>query len=198
MLIVQLICYKKYGNNCGSSSIFVFLLVVLQLKSLCTCWKKETVGVVVALYFVDTTFRVTWSFFKATWTGWTSVWTNVSLKWPLPCFLAPQIQEDCFQISMQKEHTHMFLVKMIFLVKRFAGSFFSAVVMSKLPKDRSKIIVKTSSAELERKVQEKKTKKKNQHNVSNYCKELLASLPLKENIFQSQCVFFVFWLTTNH
>lgn len=53
----------------------------------------------------------------------------------------------------------MFLVKMIFffwckgLQEIF---FFSAVVMSKPPKDRSKIIVKTSSAELERKVQEKK------------------------------------------
>lgn len=59
MLIVQLICCKKYGYNYRSFSSFVFLLVVLQLKSMSTSWKKEPVGVVVAFYSVDNTFRVT-------------------------------------------------------------------------------------------------------------------------------------------
>jgi len=43
--------------------------------------------------------------------------------------------------------------------------------------------VKASSAELERKVPERKD------SVRNYCKESLAPLPSKENNLQNHCVF---------
>ena len=57
--------------------------------------------------------------------------------------------------------------------------------MWKLSKRRNKIIVKASSAELERKVPERKD------SVRNYCKESLAPLPSKENNLQNHCVFFL-------
>jgi len=70
----------------------------------------------------------------------------------------------------------------------FEGRVCSAVAISKPAKEGSKIIVKESSAELERKLLERKG------NVSTYCNVPLAPLPSKENISQNQDVLFAFFL----